>query len=897
MNLTRLFTMAGIAVLATAPASADFIINEVDADTPNSPINDDREFVEIYGTPNTSLNGYVLVFFNGSNDQSYFALDLDAFTTNAAGFLVVGTKAVNGRATDDWAANFLQNGADAVALFLGNAADFPNTTPVATAPAGTTLVDAVVYDTADADDAGLLGALMLAGQPQIDESANGAPANESIQRVPDGGVPRESTTYVTKVPTPGATNSPQDMLSVEFSQGTIVENAGAGATTGTVTRTGSTAAEITVTLTNADPSEISIPATVVIPAGQASATFLVDAVNDAWADGTAVVIVAAVSAGYNGGSGGLSVQDDGDPVGLIVNEVHASGIGDANLDGTNANRGFDEFVEIVNGAATPYDLSGMTLWDAAAVRHTFPAGTVLQPGCALVVFGGGMVAEGTTLAFGSAWVQKANGSNQFGLSLNDTGDMVRVLNASSVEVGGLLYAPESPLTASMTMNPDLTGPYVLHDTTASALPFSPGVKNDGVTPFCPPPTGSLTLGVAPGQIVENTGSNAATLTVTRPAPFTGNLIVHLFGSDPSEATLAAASVTIPDGQPSAPVFIHAVDDTAADGTQTVILTAAAAGLLNGTTTLDVTDDGADVPLNAVYINEIDSDQYQTDTASFIELYDGGLGNRALDGFIVVLFNGANDQSYAVYDLAGKTTNAQGFFVIGNTGVPGVGLDVGTGDFLQNGADAVAVYKAQAASFPTGTPVTAADLVDAVVYGTDDPEDAGLIGILNPNHSQANEGPAPANAGAENRGSSRLPDATSAFGALVQAPVTPNATNGTAPECQFPAWAASNGIPGALPGDDADMDGIANLVEYALGSNPLAANALPGLVPSGQDFTVTFPKGTAAAADTVLSYTIQVSGDLAEWLTVTPSINDATQISAIIPGGGGKRFARLKVACP
>ncbi len=94
-----------------------------------------------------------------------------------------------------------------------------------------------------------------------------------------------------------------------------------------------------------------------------------------------------------------------------------------------------------------------------------------------------------------------------------------------------------------------------------------------------------------------------------------------------------------------------------------------------------------------------------------------------------------------------------------------------------------------------------------------------------------------------------------------------------------------------------MDGIANLVEYALGSNPLAANALPGLVPSGQDFTVTFPKGTAAAADTVLSYTIQVSGDLAEWLTVTPSINDATQISAIIPGGGGKRFARLKVACP
>ncbi|MBK8626582.1 MAG: hypothetical protein IPN86_13745 [Saprospiraceae bacterium] len=33
----------------------------------------------------------------------------------------------------------------------------------------------------------------------------------------------------------------------------------------------------------------------------------------------------------------------------------------------------------------------------------------------------------------------------------------------------------------------------------------------------------------------------------------------------------------------------------------------------------------------------------------------------------MLFNGANDQSYAAFDLDGFTLNANGFFILGNTG--------------------------------------------------------------------------------------------------------------------------------------------------------------------------------------------------------------------------------------
>ena len=40
-----------------------------------------------------------------------------------------------------------------------------------------------------------------------------------------------------------------------------------------------------------------------------------------------------------------------------------------------------------------------------------------------------------------------------------------------------------------------------------------------------------------------------------------------------------------------------------------------------------------------------------DVLEFIELYDGGTGNTALDGLVVVLLNGSDDQSYApVFDL-------------------------------------------------------------------------------------------------------------------------------------------------------------------------------------------------------------------------------------------------------
>lgn len=112
------------------------------------------------------------------------------------------------------------------------------------------------------------------------------------------------------------------------------------------------------------------------------------------------------------------------------------------------------------------------------------------------------------------------------------------------------------------------------------------------------------------------------------------------------------------------------------------------------------------------INEIDSDQTGTDTAEFIEIK--WTPNTSLNGYIVVLFNGSSDTSYDTIDLATATTDANGLYVIFPSGS------------IQNGADAAAIYQDLATNFPSDTGTTTTNLIDAIVYGTNDADDTGLL---------------------------------------------------------------------------------------------------------------------------------------------------------------------------
>ncbi|MDH7446714.1 T9SS type A sorting domain-containing protein [Aquimarina sp. 2201CG14-23] len=124
------------------------------------------------------------------------------------------------------------------------------------------------------------------------------------------------------------------------------------------------------------------------------------------------------------------------------------------------------------------------------------------------------------------------------------------------------------------------------------------------------------------------------------------------------------------------------------------------------------------------INEVDADQTGTDSAEFIELLSS-TPNFALDGFVVVLYNGSDDQSYAAYDLDGFSTDANGLFVLGNTGVTGASITLPSNG-IQNGADVVAIFQASDTDFPNDTAITTTNLIDVIVYGTNDADDTVLL---------------------------------------------------------------------------------------------------------------------------------------------------------------------------
>jgi hypothetical protein len=174
-------------------------IVEIDADQTGT---DDQEFVEIKTEfANQSLNGMIAVFYNGSSDASYRTVDLSGFASDENGYFLLGSDAVAGADITMGPDNTIQNGADAVALHMANAANFPDGT--AATDAG--LVDAVVYGTSDADDDGLLAAL---GQSiQWDENENGAKDTESLQFDAVTGA------FCAQVPTPRAANTPCPVLS------------------------------------------------------------------------------------------------------------------------------------------------------------------------------------------------------------------------------------------------------------------------------------------------------------------------------------------------------------------------------------------------------------------------------------------------------------------------------------------------------------------------------------------------------------------------------------------------------------------------------------------------------------------------------------------------------------
>lgn len=177
--------------------SQTVVINEIDSDMDGT---DQYEFVELKSTtPNFSLDGYVLVFFNETNSSCYYAYDLDGFTTDINGIAHFGNSLVTPSPLGTFSNGRIQNGPDVVALYLGNAADFQFVVQPGTIATTTNLIDAVAHKSLNshANPVNLMSILGIT--VCTNENENGQGLIHSIQRRNDG-------TYEVKLPTPGVNN-------------------------------------------------------------------------------------------------------------------------------------------------------------------------------------------------------------------------------------------------------------------------------------------------------------------------------------------------------------------------------------------------------------------------------------------------------------------------------------------------------------------------------------------------------------------------------------------------------------------------------------------------------------------------------------------------------------------
>jgi len=163
---------------------------------------------------------------------------------------------------------------------------------------------------------------------------------------------------------------------------------------------------------------------------------------------------------------------------LVINEVLAdpdSVSGDANNDG-EVDSSDDEFIELINDSSSPLDISSWSIGDVLDIRHTFPSGSILEPGCGLLLFGGG-VPDGD---FGNFLVQTASSGK---LGLNDNMDIIYIYDTQLEIISSLSYGEEAGDNQSITRDPDILGstPLRKHSlaTGSGGTIFSPGTMING----------------------------------------------------------------------------------------------------------------------------------------------------------------------------------------------------------------------------------------------------------------------------------------------------------------------------------------------------------------------------------------------------------------------------------
>ncbi|UPQ78747.1 endonuclease [Flavobacterium azooxidireducens] len=270
------------------------VINEVDADTPGLDV---QEFIELKSeSPYFSLDGYILVFFNGGSTGtgtlSYYTINLAGLVTDGNGIVLLGNSQVNPAPSRLFPQNTVQNGPDAIAIYQDIIDTFPIDTPATT----TNLIDALIYGNSNTQATALQTALNIF--VQTNENVNGQITTQSIQRKNDG-------TYEVKTPTPRTNNDGSGIVynGIEVITSTSLLNEGESVTISFETDTPvAETLNFTLNLNNGTftTADFTGNLSVTIPMGSSSASTQIQVTNDGINDGDEEmnIVVGSLPEGY-----------------------------------------------------------------------------------------------------------------------------------------------------------------------------------------------------------------------------------------------------------------------------------------------------------------------------------------------------------------------------------------------------------------------------------------------------------------------------------------------------------------------------------------------------------------------------------------------------------------------
>ncbi|MFO0820326.1 MAG: ELWxxDGT repeat protein [Pirellulales bacterium] len=407
-----------------------------------------------------------------------------------------------------------------------------------------------------------------------------------------------------------------ETLTVAIAPGSVAENGGVSAASVTVTRNNTDRfAALIVSLAGSDASEISVPTTLTIPAGQASASISITAVDDSLLDGTQTATITATAAGYVAGSASISITDV-ETLSLTLDqgtfaENAASPAATATVTRNNTDISLPLIVNIASSDASeatapttvtiPANQSSTTFAitaiddafrdgsqtvtftaTAAGYNSASAQATVTDHETIVVTINTASIAENAGNAATTATVTRSNTDRALSLVVTLSNS-----DTSEARVPASVTIPANQ--ASITFNIDAIDDTLLDGTQAVTItPSASGYVAVGAA-LSVTDVETLAITVSPSSWAENAGVAAATATITRSnTDRTSPLTVTVTNPDSSELS-TPTTVVIPANQASVTFPIDAVDDNLLDGAQNVTLQVSAEGYAGASRVVTVTD--------------------------------------------------------------------------------------------------------------------------------------------------------------------------------------------------------------------------------------------------------------------------------------------------------------------